>query len=100
MNENKIIPQVVAAMTIGQRNALLALDGDWQAGPDLADSVIDEVETLRNKGFVDRKFADMGSPDIDEKIDGVSIHVGACWWFKPSAIGDSVREHLSGSLRA
>ena len=79
--------EIAAGLSEAQREALLALNDAWQAGPELPVHVTDHLLPLREAGLVKRHFADVADPDVRPAADGLSIHVCACWFFSLTPLG-------------
>jgi hypothetical protein len=86
--------EVAGRLTAAQSRAVRLLDAQWIAGPDLLGSVANEMGNLREAGLVQREFADMHDPAFATSATVIAIRFAACWWFRLTPFGLTVRHIL------
>ncbi len=85
--------QIVAGLSEVRKGAVLLLGKEWQAGPRMAHKVIEHLLWLRDAGLVERQFGDQ-SNIISKGSRCISARLSACWYFRLSPLGQSVRAIL------
>ncbi len=58
------IAKIAAHMTARERRAIRFLDDNWQAGPGMANFVINSLPGLREAGLVEREIMDQDRSSI------------------------------------
>lgn len=94
MTDPTEIARVAAGLTRAQREAVEGLDNEWAAGPNLDLALIDHLYDLRMAGLVERHFMDSTKPRLDYTGRGVTVRIGACWFFRLTELGLAVRDHI------
>jgi hypothetical protein len=89
------IEAVVRDLTKANQEAVLLLDGEWEAGPYLNIDTISSLQRLRDLGLVEREFLDMGPPRHTQTPDTIMFELAACWHFRLTANGLAVRARLA-----
>lgn len=67
--------------------AILALSSEWQAGPDLPESVTRHLYDLQQAGLVERDFRDMRAPEYTGSADELTVRLSGCWHFRLTDAG-------------
>lgn len=86
--------QIAAGLSERRQHAVLLLNNEWQAGPLLDETILDNLTWFREVGLVERKFIDMGPARCTDTDGGIRIELGACWHFRLTPLGLSVRAIL------
>jgi hypothetical protein len=95
-------PAAVAAVADGlsakQREAVASgFSDEWQAGPNLPGRLLSAIKPLEALRLVERQFGDEGPPVHSERGSELFVKLSACWFFRLTPLGLSVRRHLEGT---
>lgn len=73
------------------KTALDHFDDDWKAGPLLPDDALEAIRELRGAGLIERRFLDKQPAQIKSLGDGFSAHISACWHFRLTDAGRTLK---------
>lgn len=86
--------KIAAGLSHRAAKAVLYFSGEWKAGPEHPDAIIDRISELRILGLIEREFGDMGSPELTVQKAGFRARLSACWWHRLTPLGLAVRAAL------
>lgn len=94
------IERLAGGLSPRQVEALLAMREEWRAGPHLKPKDADQMAGLRSLDLIEREFADMAPPKVSANGRRLRASLSACWHFRLTPLGLSLREYLKGQDNA